>query len=375
MNSLVAPRQMAQLISAHFKELIREPGVLFWGIAFPILMALGLGVAFSKKPDVVRDIAFIESSGTGSGNPEALIRRIAGREDSTSGTRPVYRFRQSDSALGSTTFIFRKAGWAEAFRLLKRGEVSLVLAASDTGLEYRFDPLNPDAQLSYFKLSGILGRDSGNLPAVPGRVRPLEALGSRYIDFLVPGLMAMGVMMACLWGISYGLIEKRGKKLLRRMVATPMRRSHFLASLITVRVALNFVESGLLLLFTYWVFGITVQGNPLALLFLFAAGNIAFAGMAVLLSCHTANTEIGNGLISAFTMPLMVLSGVFFSYHNFPEWSVGLIRWIPLTLLADSMRSVFIEGAGFREVIAPGLFLSASGVVMFLAGLRFFKWH
>jgi ABC-2 type transport system permease protein len=142
-----------------------------------------------------------------------------------------------------------------------------------------------------------------------------------------------------------------------------------------VRIAMNVIESSLLIVFAYFAFHVTIQGSIPALLMIFIAGNIAFAGIAVFVSSHTANTEVGNGLINVVVMPMMILSGVFFSYHNFPDWSIPLIQKFPLTLLADGMRSIFIEGAGYTQVFFPVFVLLSAGIVFFLAGLKLFKWH
>jgi ABC-type multidrug transport system permease subunit len=235
--------------------------------------------------------------------------------------------------------------------------------------------MNPDAQLTYLKLSKLFNASGPVVQGANTEINPLTVSGTRYIDFLVPGLIAMGVMMSCMWGVSYAIIERRSKKLLRRMVATPMKRSNFLIALITVRVLMNFVEAGLLVLFAWLAFHITIQGSVAALLALFIAGNFAFAGIAIFISSHTAKTEIGNGLINALSMPMMVLSGIFFSYHNFPEWSIPVIQKFPLTMMADGIRSVFIEGAGFAEMAMPIIILSAIGIVFFTAGMRIFRWH
>jgi ABC-type multidrug transport system permease subunit len=178
-----------------------------------------------------------------------------------------------------------------------------------------------------------------------------------------------------MWGISYGIIEKRSKKLLRRLVATPMKKSHFLIALITVRVTMNFIEALALIFFALLAFNLTIQGSISALILLFIAGNIAFAGIAVFVSSHTSNTEVGNGLINAVVMPMMVLSGIFFSYQNFPDWSINVIKMLPLTMLTDGIRSIFNEGAGYNEIALPFLVLSATGILFFGAGLKIFKWH
>ena len=377
----ISNSQLVQLILANVKELIREPGVLFWGIIFPILMSLGLGVAFTKKKDVITKIAVIgqnhlvsRPSDTASALLSCLIQNKAlltqDRQGITTRTLTI-----PDDKLGNTTFIFQSMPWKDAMVMLKRGNLNLVMDERNGMVQYHFDPMNPDAQLTYLKLSKLLN-SSGPVPGeINTEIKPLTVSGTRYIDFLVPGLIAMGVMMSCMWGVSYAIIERRSKKLLRRMVATPMKRSNFLIALITVRVLMNFVEAGLLFLFSWLAFNITIQGNVAALFTLFIAGNFAFAGIAIFMSSHTAKTEVGNGLINAVSMPMMVLSGVFFSYHNFPEWSIPTIQKFPLTMLADGIRSIMIEGAGFAEVAMPVIILSAIGLVFFTAGMRIFRWH
>ncbi len=159
------------------------------------------------------------------------------------------------------------------------------------------------------------------------------------------------------------------------MIATPMKRSLFLITLITVRTGMNFIEAVLLFVFAWLFFHISIQGNLLALFIMFVNGNIAFSGMAIFVCCRTANTEIGNGLINAVVLPMMVLSGIFFSYHNFPDWSIPFIQKLPLTMLTDGIRSIFIEGAGLPEIWLPSSILLLVGILFFSAGLKLFKWY
>jgi ABC-type multidrug transport system permease subunit len=115
--------------------------------------------------------------------------------------------------------------------------------------------------------------------------------------------------------------------------------------------------------------------NFAALLLVFLAGNFAFAGLAVFVSSRTSNTEVGNGFINAIVFPMMILSGIFFSYHNFPDWAIPVIQMLPLTMLADGIRSIFIEGTGLVQVAPPILILTAIGALFFTAGLKIFKWY
>jgi ABC-2 type transport system permease protein len=140
-------------------------------------------------------------------------------------------------------------------------------------------------------------------------------------------------------------------------------------------MAMNFLEAVLLILFAWLVFHITIQGSIPALLAIFIAGNIGFAGLAFFISCRTAKTEIGNGLINVIVMPMMLLSGVFFSYHNFPDKLVPFIQKLPLTMVADGMRSIFIEGAGMAQIAIPVGVLILGGLVFFILGLKYFRWY
>lgn len=380
MNRLLRLNQLWQLISALFREIIREPGVLFWGILFPILMSLGLGLAFTKKADVIRKVAIIsniEMSGTVSENViiSDFIQNNCEKNPSYENGDWQWKIVIKDEKLGNSIFLFYKMKWDEAMKLLKRGTINVLLAGFRDSVEYHFDPMNSDAELTYLKLSSIVGKGQVIQANTISDIKPLTIKGTRYIDFLIPGLISMGVMMSCMWGISYGIIEKRSKKLLRRLVATPMKKSHFLIALITVRIVMNLIESAVLLIFSLIVFKMTIQGDIAALILLYLAGNIAFAGVAVFVSCNTSNTEVGNGLINVVVMPMMVLSGIFFSYQNFPDWSLGVIRNLPLTMMTDGVRSVFNEGAGFHELALPILILTATGALFFSVGLKIFKWH
>jgi ABC-2 type transport system permease protein len=369
MSRFLHPGQLRQLTLAYSKEILREPGVLFWGIIFPILMSLGLGIAFTETQDIERNIAVTGPAGS----IQHFLSGAGEKVDLEEGV-VVYKIQIRDENLGNTTLFFEPMTWDEAISRLKRGTTGLILEEKNGEKIYHFDPSNTDAQLTYMKVSALF--NSRTIEEASGEeIQPLTLRGTRYIDFLIPGLIAMNVMTSCLWGLGYGVIDKRAKKLMRRMVATPMKKSHFLFSLITVRFTMNLVESLLLFIFAWMVFDVVIQGNIPALILVFLAGNMAFSGVAVFIASRTANTEIGNGFINAIVFPMMVLSGIFFSYHNFPDWSIPYIRKLPLTLLADGIRSIFIEGAGLAHVLFPSFLLALTGLVFFTLGLKIFRWY
>lgn len=368
MNDSKKYNQLPTLLVSHLKEILREPGVLFWGILFPILMSLALGIAFTRKQDTLRKVAVLK--GESNSNVREILKTYA---DSTG--EYSYQLTIRNEKMGNTFMRFYMMEPDEAMVALKRGLVNVIVAENEGEIEYRFDPMNPDAQLNYLKLSKYFGKGENVVIENTANISPMTLRGTRYIDFLIPGLLAMGVMMSTMWGISYGIIEKRSKKLLRRMVATPMSKSSFLVSFMTIRMMMNFVEALLLVLFAWLVFHISIQGSIPALLTIFIAGNIGFSGLAFFISSRTTKTEIGNGLINVVVMPMMILSGIFFSYHNFPEGMIPFIRQLPLTLVADGMRSIFIEGAGFQQIMLPSVILFAGGIIFFTAGLKMFRWY
>lgn len=354
------------------KEIIREPAVLFWGIGFPILMAWGLGIAFSAKKEMSREIAVIHQKETTSIQKSALtdiIDHFPGKQ------KGDYCMTLKNQKMGDVNLTFHECSLKDAQSLLKKGTISLIVEITKQKTYYLFDPANAEAQLLYQLVKGMVYNGPGYFASHQDEIKPLTVSGTRYIDFLIPGLLAMGIMMSSSWGISYTLIERRSKKLLRRMVATPMKKSNLLIALITARFGMNVIEAILLYFFAWIYFGIHIQGSIPGLILLFIAGNIAFAGISVLISCHTSNPEVGNGLINAIVTPMMVVSGIFFSYQHFPEWTIPFIRNLPLTMLADGVRSIFNEGDGFMQIWKETLVLTATGIITFIIGLKIFKWY
>ena len=353
-------QQLIQMVLVQIREFYRNPGILFWVLGFPILMAWGLGIAFTKQGEPVKHVAWVNENSS-----SMVINNFIGPE--------VNHKKIGNDKAGYTDYIFEKAKWDEAIQMIKKGKVAMIILEKGDSLQYHLDPKNAEAQLAQLQVSYAL--KNGNITANSNEIQTFSQVGTRYIDFLIPGLLAMNIMMSCMWGISYTLIDRRSKKLLRRMVATPMNKSLFLFSHLITRIIMSAIEATLLLSFAYFYFDITVQGSVPALILMIIAGNVIFFGLAVLASSRTANTQIGNGLINVVVMPMMVSSGIFFSYHNFPDWITPVIEKLPLTLLADSVRSIFIEGAGFSQVWPALAILSSVGVLLYLVGLKIYKWY
>jgi len=344
-------RQFIELTIVHFKQIMREPAVLFWGFAFPILMAGGLGIAFTNPSEMEQSFALIDNA-----SQNIYMSNWLSKAEKINDSSYLYDGVKCIKTSKNT-----------AITLMKRGEILLFISASSP-LQFNYDKANKDAKLLQYKIKEQFGAKIATI------TQKITMQGTRYIDFLLPGLIGMTIMNSMLWGISYGLIEKRKQLLLRRMYATPMRKSHFLSSLILVRTFVNALEMSTLYIFAYYMFDFKLQGDWLSLLVIFIAGHIAFAGISVAFASRTSSTEVGNGIINLITLPLYVLSGIFFSYHYFPDAWESIIQYLPLTIILDLLRAVFNEGRSITEFIPKTLILLAYGIIPFFIGLKIFKW-
>ncbi|MBX9852055.1 MAG: ABC transporter permease [Cytophagaceae bacterium] len=341
-----------QIIVIQFKSFFREPAILFWAVLFPILMAWVLGIAFTEKGEGNATVYFIYD-----------LRKSRSLEKERTET-----FGKETGNPVKVKFLYKSK--EEALEAVKKGEISLFIEEKGDSLIYNFDPANAEVQLTHLLI------DKGwNKNASRSRMAALTTRGTRYIDFLIPGLIALGIMNTCLWGIGWNLIELRMKKLLRRMVATPMKKSTFMFALMITRIILSGFESVLLFLFAYMYFDMQLEGSLLALLLIYLGGIFAFSGIAIIVASRTSSSQVGNGLINFVSLPMMVLSGIFFNYHNFPDWAMPVIKSMPLTVLADSIRSIFIEGYSVTEILIPLLILFITGAITYIIGLRIFKWY
>ena len=343
------PNPLWELTLARLRMFFREPSAVFWTFGFPLALSVALGVAFrNKPPDPV-------AVGVWSG-PDAFA---AGRVLEVLRATPGVQVREYG---GSST------------RDLSTGKIALFVRPRER-IEYDFDPTRPESRLARAVVDDALQRAAGRADTLATTDQPVIAPGSRYIDFLIPGLIGMNIMSGSMWGIGYVVVEMRTRKLLKRLMATPMSRAQFLWSFVLMRAAFFFLELPLLLLFGWLAFGVGVQGSLPLLLGLSFLGALAFAGLGLLVASRAQNTQTVSGLINLVMLPMFIGSGVFFSTARFPDALQPFLRALPLTALNDSLRAVMIDGAGPRAVAVPSALLAAVTVAGFTLALRLFRWR
>lgn len=337
-----------ELTKTRLREFLREPAALFWVFVFPLLMAIGLGVAFrSRPPDVPR-------VGVVTAEAEA----------------PPVR-----ALLTSPRLRAEKLTADAAKRALGAGKLDLVVAWSDGKPEVHFDPTYERGPVARLVAIDVLQEAAGRHdPLAIAETKSTEP-GSRYIDFLLPGLIGMNLMGSSMWGVGYNLVLARKRRLLRRYAVTPMRRSHFLLSYFFSRILFLSVELLVLVGFGRLVFGTVVRGSYATLGLVAFLGAAAFAAVSLIVGARVENTDVANGWMNFIQLPMWVLSGAFFSYERFPEWLHAPIRLLPLSALVDALRAVSNAGATLGEIAFPVAVMSVWCAMGFFIALRTFRWQ
>ena len=340
-----------QLMIAREKEMWREPEVIFWVFVFPILLALGLGIAFRNKPADVHRVAIAD--GSGAAHTLQLLQASPQKRSVRADVLPE----------------------AAAFNQFRLGKYDLVVIPQpEGGLEYRYDPARPESVLTRATVNDALQAAAGRKDALPTSEKASSAPGARYIDFLIPGLLGMNLMNSGMWGVGFALVEMRQRKLLKRFVATPMRRSDFLLALASSRLLLMLIELVLLLGFGVLAFQMRLMGSWASVILISAVGALCFGGLGLLTASRAQKIETVSGLINLVMMPMWLLSGVFFSYERFPAILLPLIKLLPLTALNDALRATILEGATLAAQGTRLLVLLLWTAVSYLLALRWFRW-
>jgi ABC-type multidrug transport system permease subunit len=350
------PNPWVQLWLSREREFLREPGVLFWVFGFPVLLAVALGLAFrGRGPEKAAVVV--------EGVPASA--RPAAREEAE----------RARAALAASDLLDVRAEEPAAARArLERGEaLVLVTPGSEPGLS--FDPSRPGARAAAALVRDALERAAGRKDLAPVRETAVAAPGRRYIDVLLPGLLGMSLMSGGIWGVGWALVNLRIKRLLKRLVATPMRREALLASFLAHRLIVATVETAFLLAFGRIAFDVEVRGSYVTVWLVALVGAASFSGLGLLVGCRAKNAETANGLMNLATLPMWILSGVFFSAANFPDAMRPFVDALPLTALNDALRAVIGEGASLASLGMPLAVLAAWGLGTFGLAMKAFRWR
>jgi ABC-type multidrug transport system permease subunit len=343
-------RSLAQLTIVRFREFVREPEAVFWTFFFPVVLAIGLGIAFRNKPADVVTVAVVR------GTPSADT--VAARLARSAGLK------------------VRVLDDSTAAHALRTGEVALVARAAEGGaVQYTFDDTRPEGRSARYLVDDAVQRGAGRRDPVATTERKVREKGSRYVDFVIPGLLGMNIMAGGIWGLGFAIVEARRRNLLKRLVSTPMSRANYLTSFLLSRLVFLVVEIVVILGSAVLLFGVPVRGSLTQLLVVGLVSALAFGGVGLLIASRARTTEGVSGLMNLVMMPMWVLSGVFFSSTNFPAAAQPFIQALPLTATINALRGTMLQGIGWSEVWLSLLIVALWGVAAYAVALRVFRWR
>ncbi len=338
-----------QLCLTRLREFVRHPDVLFWTYGFPLLMLLAMGLAF-------RNTAMAPMT----------IEVIGPRADAVA------------AALNQPPKILATASSDNNWRKrLQSGKANVVVVTDDDANRFEFwsEPTRVESQLARMTVETVLLKDRIASSPLQIEDKHLEEVGSRYIDFFVPGMLALNLMGGGLWGVGFVIVDMRIRKLLKRLMATPMQRWHFLLSILIVRLLFSICEVTVILLFSYAMFGVVCRGSILHLIVVMGIGGATFGGIGLLLASRVKTSEAIGGLMNLIMLPMWIVGGVFFSSERFPDQIQPLLKSLPFVALVDSLRSIMMDGASISALGVPLLVMFMWGVACTAIALKIFRWR
>jgi ABC-2 type transport system permease protein len=342
-----AHHPIVELTLTRVREFLREPEALFWTFIFPIVMTVVMAMAFPSR------------------GARPVMVGVADGESAM----PV---RQALAAVPGITVRDVPPGGEQ--RALREGVVHIIVVPT-TPPTYRFDADRDESRTARLVVDDALKRIGGRVDPWTAHEDPVKVPGSRYIDWLIPGMVGMGLMSNGMWGVGFSIVQARMRKLLKRMVASPMRKSEYLLAQLLARLLFLAPEVAVPLGFGLLAFGMPIHGSFGAITVVSLIGSMAFGAFGLLLGSRARTFEGVSGLMNLAMLPMWLLSGVFFSSSNFPDAVQPVIQALPLTALVDALRAVVLEGATLQAVRGELLLLFAWTVVPFAVALRIFKWR
>lgn len=334
---------LAQLTLVRLREFMREPEAVFWTFLFPVLLTVALGLAFRSRPEPALKVAV------------------------TPALAPALR-----SEPGLDVIELPAASAREA---LRAGDVALAADAGAHGATLWYDDTSPDGRAARALVDRAIQRAAGRVDPVRVADEITREPGARYVDFVVPGLVGLGIMSNAVWGLGFSIVDSRRRKVIKRLLATPMSKSQYLFSYVIWRLILLPVEFAIPVAFGRAAFGVPVRGSWIGIAGLCLLGSMCFSAMGVLIGSRARTIEALSGLVNLTIMPMWIVSGVFFSAQRFPDAVQPLIKLLPLTALVDALRAIQLQGAGIGEVWREVATLAAWLLASFGAALKLFRWR
>lgn len=370
------------LTKAQLKLFARNRQMLFFSLFFPILLMVALGSFLGSGGQTVPTGFVVDEDGTF--YSRALAAHLAESDvlelEQVERDEAFEAVRRGDKQL----VVIIPAGHGEQLEEkvpLGEARAPVVLESGETAtIELYYDEQNAvvsglGVQLVKQIVDEVSKTETGYVPLIDVEASPAESLGLRYIDFLVPGIVAMMIMSSNLNGVAGQIASWRERGVLRRMQSTTLSAGTFIAAQITARLMLNGLQAVIVLLIAALAFGTQVRGSWAVLLFYVILGTLVFMSIGFIIAGLAKTPESAGPIAGLISFPLLFLGNVFFPVRDMPEFLQPVVLALPITPLSGALREVMNVGAGIGSLWVETLILGAWLLAAFVVASRSFKWE
>jgi len=359
-------RAFKKLVIANFKQFFRDKTAVFFTFAFPLIFIGIFGMVFSGDEPVNYKIGLVnnDDSAIGQGISQAL--------------HEIPIFEVSEGELNDRLTELEDGNLSAVVVIPANIEATIAAGGTAAITVYHDPSQTASAQIILPVLRESINEINRQLAQQPVLLTLAEesilSQNLRYIDFIVPGILAMSIMMTGFFGV-VPLVEWREKKVLKRLGVTPLRRSTVVFSQVAFRLVLTVLQATILIAIAYLVFDVQIIGNWFLLFVLLLLGTLSFISIGYLASSRVKTVEGAMPIINLITFPMMFLSGIFFPIEIMPDFIRPVVEALPLTYLGDALRQVMVEATPLHPLGVDVAVLAGWLAVCMVLAIRFFRWE
>lgn len=322
------------------REFLRDRSALAWNLLFPVSLIAGFAFAFSGSALDLYKVGVMGDASTWSGHAFFATRYIQ--------FIPVV-----DQSMALTK--------------VKRHQLDMLV--DPVGRQYW---INDEAPKGYVLERILRGAE---VAVSPFTKQTVSGRAIRYVDWVMPGVLAMNMMFGCLFGVGYVIVRYRKNGVLKRLKATPLTPLEFLTAQVTSRLWLTLTTTIMVFIGTDRFIGFPMYGSYFDLLLVCVVGAISLISLGLIVAARTTSEELAAGLLNLFSWPMTFLSGVWFSLEGVHPFLQQCAQWVPLTHVIDAARAIMLDGAGLGDISGHLLTLTAMSLGFMAIGAWLFRWE
>ena len=335
-------KRIKAVMQARFREYYRDTASWAWNLVMPVLIILGFAFIFSGEPQAMFKVALLDN-----GQPSAQVDKL--RLTRSIQVIPVQDLQQ-------------------AITKVQRHQFDMLIEPG-APLRYWINEYSDKGGV----LEGLLTQPGQSADSTMQR-QTVRGRDVRYVDWVMPGVLAMNMMFSCLWGVGWVVVRYRKNGVLRRLQATPLTPFEFLTAQVIARLVIVIAVTVMVYLGAHLVVDFTMRGSYLALFLVFFAGGACLTSMGLIVATRLRTEEVADGLLNLISWPMMIFSGVWFSMEGAAPAAQFISRLFPLTYVVDGARKIMIDGGGVSDVGFEIALLMGITLLLLTLSARLFRW-